>query len=171
MGLSNENPKAVLDTVLLLNDIKTALANFKDIDALVKNAYALSEQEQKRADAARADIANNQGLLASIRQERSSLDEAALALNAKSQSVDAAIAKLDTTATAQNKRDDELNSKARVLADFERQLNQRSKEMDGRDAIMALNSKALDEREAKIEAQEADLRQRMAQLAAITSGL
>lgn len=143
MGLSNENPKVTVATLVAIAEIAKTLELFKQygIEKLISDAHKLSEAEIKKRDEAVASISKYESLIAESKQRQKQLDDTS--------------AQHVATVSA-------LNAERQKLSEKEGELNQREKELGKRDeenrkAKDALNERerALDVRQSKIEENEA----------------
>lgn len=147
MGLSQVDKQQQITTVQVLTELLSGLQNLdkQTLADLAKDAYALPEAEQKKADEARANIKEYQDLVAQNKQ-------ATIDLQAEQDDIDKRSGELKQALDMLNSKQTALDKQAASLNDQDKSLTQRTV--------------ALDAREAKLTKGEATLAQGQADLAA-----
>lgn len=170
-GLTNDNPKEILTTLQLMADIKTALAAAPDWENLVKKAYALSEKEQARADAALKAITDNQNVLVDIKKQQDALDSAQADMEGSIAENNAILRRIEEGSRKQDKRKSEQDARDEEQNQREGELQKREDALVSGQAQLAQGNADLASRERAMRALEADLKKRAEQMQQATQGL
>lgn len=135
MGLTNDNPKVAVATVVALAEMAKGFELFRQygIEKLVADANRLSETEERKAKEARDGIARNEALVAELKQRQKQLDDISA----------------QHVQTVQS-----LNEERARLAKREAELHNREKELGIRDEENRKTKESLNQRERAVEVAE-----------------
>lgn len=170
MGLSRSEKDGV--TVLqLLTEIANGLSVLNDPKALAKaskDAYALPEAEQVKADAARANIAELDAKIAEQRQSQIALEAAGLEHDKRKIAADQSADKLAVKIEDIRSRETQLKSDIATNKKIIKEIEVREQSIVSDAAILDERKKFLDARESVIADQESALK---AKLKVLSEGL
>lgn len=172
MGLSNNAAEQISTTQVLIKLVE-AIQNLdkKSIEQLSKDAYALPEWEQKKAEEARADIAKNQNLVAEYKDLLKEIEGQQDDIDKRAKEVKEAVSKLEQRKTAVETQENLANAKVKEQAKLGETLDARTKDLDKREAALKDGNEKLDARIKEFEAQQEKTRERAEEIKRLTEGL
>lgn len=174
MGLSREDTPR-LDTLKAAIDLTQAIsaliANPKILKDAVADVYGLSEQEQKKAEAAKADIKANQDVLLENKKLLASIEEEQDNLDVRSGEIQKISAALDARQNQINKDNEAMKTAQNDNVAKANELNTIAKNLADKEAALIAKETALNERQTKNEEYENSLKERAAQFRELTAGL
>lgn len=163
----NNSPKETLTAIQLLTEIALAVKEIKNLDDLAKKAHSLPEAEQKKADAAKEQIAAAQAGMDAVNKAKSALEKEAQAVAAKSKEADKKLEDAQTRSVALNAMEDELQAGFADLSRKQKTLMEDLRKLDAERQFLEERAKTLNEREAKIKEIEAGQKIKAEQIKAI----
>jgi len=166
MGLSNEAPKytvAVLDAMLELAKVGKLFEEY-GLEKLIKDAYALSEQEQRKADEARGNIASYQALVSEQKKRAGEIEQAEADLESERTSIKSEWLVINNERDALKKRTSELESQAADLRSLKATLQERERGIEVLESKANQNNAAADKARKEAEAELAAIKARAAQI-------
>lgn len=171
MSLSNNpSPKEVVTTYQALLDMAIglkALSANPNLEQLAKDAYSLSESEQARADAARADIQKNQDLIAQQKQLAADLVDEQDNLDLRTTQINDALAVIESKNADLSKRESALKSSASDLSSRENDLSKAQNKLDQDQAKLDQDQQNLSDAQTKLAADQTALKVKSDQLKAL----
>jgi chromosome segregation ATPase len=172
MGLSS-TPKEQVTIAQLMVECIGILKRMKDgdLEKMAKEAFALPEREQERANEARAKIATYEGLIAECKAKLADIEKANSDLSAKEMANMALMRKIDEENAKLSVRKDDLDDFSAALNLKATDLQTRERDLAAGKSKLASDNAALDNREAAIAAQEARVKAVAESLKGATQGL
>jgi chromosome segregation ATPase len=172
--LSNAPPKDQLTAIQVVTDFveafKAVAAN-PNIEQLARDAFALPEREQAKAEEARKAIADNQAVLADIKKQQDVISGLQAELDAKKTVNETQLRKIEEGNSRLDTRESELDDQADTQAKRAKELDQKQRELDAGISKLTQGNADLDARQREIDAYELDLKNRAAKLQELTKGL
>lgn len=171
MSLSSENPKEIIDTVLLLGDVLTAVKALPNIEEIAKKAYAITEKEQAKAEEARQNIATYQATIAEAKKQQALLEQANADLDRKKEEIAGGLKAIDDKTRAMNTKEITLNKREGDLTQRENDLAKGKEEL-----LAGINQLASDRGDYKrdkdaLDVYEAGLKETAEQMQSLTRKL
>lgn len=174
MGLSRDDTPR-MDTLQAAIDLagalKALIANPKVLEQAAKDAYALSEQEQKRAESARENIKEYQDAIAEQRRNDIALDKKSALLDDRAKDIAAKEVAIAASQSVLNKNIAAYQDDNAKLTQLKAQLDVRETATAQKEAALATREAALNAREAKVDNFEDSLKEKAEKLRTITEGL
>jgi predicted nucleic acid-binding Zn-ribbon protein len=169
MGLSN-SPKDTITTLQVLSDILLAVKDVKNIETLAKQAYALPEAEQKKADASREQIAQAKAEIDAANKAQIAVSKESQALEIRKQDFDKTVKSVEARTTALNALEDDLEKGFADLKEKQKAYQVDKTKLDADRQFLDDKAKSLDEREAKLKELESEQKEKAKQLKALMEG-
>lgn len=167
-------PKDTLTSFQALLDIAQgvkALASNPDLDNLVKDAYALPEAEQAKADAARQAIADNQAVLAQIKKSQTELENTSTELDTKKQEIALGLQAIDDRSKVLSQKEKDLTLLGSQLSDKAASLQQKERDLQAGVSKLTQDKEDLAKKWEEVNEYETSLKAKADQLKSLTAGM
>lgn len=173
MGLTNERPVDTIKAIQVMVEISRAVELFKEygLEKLVKDAYALPESEMARVDKARTDFMANQTVLADIKKAQAVLDNTQIEIDEQQADIKKKQQAVIEGNAANETRKRELEKQAGDLTQREKDLKRGLDDLAGGHQRLKDENADLDKRRKDVDAYELALKDKAAQLQALTKGM
>lgn len=174
MALYDLPPKQRIETYQVLLDIAEGLKNLNDdpevLSKTIKEAYALTDQEQRKLDLARNEISKYEVLVKEQKQNLADLLSEANKLDVKKAELDDITSKIDALRDSLSQKERAINSAQLQLTADQKSLAGDRDRFESEKQKLAQDTLLLNQREKDISEFETSLKNKAEQLKALAGG-
>lgn len=173
MALTNDNPRETVDTLRFLMKLSKGIELFENygLEKLIKDAEAISEREQKRANEARENIAKYESLIAEHKQLQKKNEDDATANIEKSKQLTEEWSRLSKEAGELKKWEADVNKQVEENRQSKAALLERERAIEVKESKLAEAKADVDATKKEADKLTSELKARAAKIQGLAEGL